>query len=615
MKSWIQAVQSADADSLQAQTTIGYLTELSQEGISTLLSSNFVRCHKGNLDIISDLLGYERTRPGHWESMRDQSNPEAKRRVFNTMSAGTASIGLAANANGADISVEIVKEKNGREVRTIIPRSTTKPTRYLIRLWLCHPPFEIYQHLDSPRRFSEAEDSGHIEAYSANIIFGGEHEIAMASAREMNYWTNSAPIMETRVFNLWNAGLQQGGLLDWKIKKYEEQGISDIRASPHLCFQLSYSTLLDVDHQVLELADAFALRRPRLARLSRVIANIVHQEYHLRKYEQYELEFYFKAMDFVVLAITIGCLQSLTQRPSKNFTYAFNLGALIVRGRDEARTRTGELYDLISEALEQGVVHTRLLWCGALIWGGASYISQGYQMISDRVIGIVAPQSTIILDFVRDPKLLAGNGFKKGTKLFSVHHGAVPVLGRDPISGFVLAAEGANGRPAHRYGLDCLAAESRYVDDDNLGYPPDDTKLLLTFEPNVSGTPSSNHIIGWYKGDLAFELDPLQIFHNLLLRRGDEANKEGRYIPPGKSCTSARMSKNGPAIRKRYLDYVELMRVGEFIVDNGIVVCLFNSDLAWTVACAGCAPRGSVVVLPKGLDFDNTHVTDVVVYI
>jgi hypothetical protein len=150
-------------------------------------------------------------------------------------------------------------------------------------------------------------------------------------------------------------------------------------------------------------------------------------------------------MEFVLIAICVGSLRTLTKFPKNDFTYALNLGALTSRGMSATEMRTGELRRLIPMALSQGVPHTWLSWCGALLWGGASYASQGHHVTHDRVIGIVAPHCTILLDFICNPKELVRSGLHG--RLLSVHYGPVPLLPRESSSNFVTAgADGATAR-------------------------------------------------------------------------------------------------------------------------------------------------------------------------
>lgn len=169
-------MQSAGADYQQARTTKQYLAEMTKEGISTKLSNNFKRARQGTSNLLSDLMGFEGAQSGYWRDVVNDFGNKRRQRVFGTMSVGIASIGFVANANGADISVEVIKKTKSR---TILPPSAGT-TKYLIRLWLCQPPLEIYGKLAG---HVESDDvKAYNEAYASNVFIGGEREIAIASA-------------------------------------------------------------------------------------------------------------------------------------------------------------------------------------------------------------------------------------------------------------------------------------------------------------------------------------------------------------------------------------------------------------------------------------------------
>lgn len=99
--------------------------------------------------------------------------------------------------------------------------------------------------------------------------------------------------------------------------------------------------------------------------------------------------------------------------------------------------KTGQrgLQDLLPDACWEGVTLQHLLWAGATLWGGASRTSKDSQRVTDDVLRNVAPNCTIIMDFLRDPCLFIENRTEK--MLLSVWRGAVPKLPRDPQTNFV----------------------------------------------------------------------------------------------------------------------------------------------------------------------------------
>jgi len=436
LRTWVQGVRSSDADSLQSSTIIKWLTELAEEGASVKLSSTFALTRQYNLDLVADLLGSEDTRAGQWGEKVVIANGETvQQRVYDTMSTGAASIGIAAAANGADVSVLCITRHGSK----LIPSTTTSPTQYLIRLWLKQPHPRIFQNLQpSPRELDEAQEGNYSASYARNIVYGGEKEIALSIAQELGYWDGDKDCIH-EVLALWTAGVQKGKSLTWSIKPFRHVHEIDIPVafSPHVFFQLTDHCQSELPGlQVDELAKFIASRDQRLQPLSRGIARIIHEEYQLTEYVKSELgdKRIFKAVgEFVQMAITIGSLHTLTRNPHNSF--ALNLGAVATHGSD------GEFQQLLLGALggglDFGVGHNTILWAAALLWGGTSLASHGNKPIGEDVLGIVAPQCTIILDFIRDPLALARHGLN--APFLSIYRGAVPLLGQDPTSGLVMA--------------------------------------------------------------------------------------------------------------------------------------------------------------------------------
>lgn len=143
-----------------------------------------------------------------------------------------------------------------------------------------------------------------------------------------------------------------------------------------------------------------------------MIAQIVHDQYCYNDYVDCpERNFFLAAMEFVFIAMSIGCLRTLTKMPANKPIYALNLGCLTHRGTAMSKSRSSELRS--PRPLHEGVDHTTLLWCAALVWERASYESQGHNEVRDRVFGVVAPHCTVLLDFVVHPITLVINGIDK----------------------------------------------------------------------------------------------------------------------------------------------------------------------------------------------------------
>lgn len=595
LRTWIQGILSSDASSAQRTRVVTLLAELTKQGASVKLSNNFARTRYFNLDLVADLLGAEDTRGGQWgESIATTETP-AKQRVFDTVSVGTASIGLAAAANGADVSILCIS-KHGR---MIIPSGPNNATLYLIRLWLQQPPPYIYQHL---RPFSDRSDGvieeGGSDDYGLNIVHGGEQEIALNIARELNFWSEDYDMVE-RVMALWNAGLKKGREKVWVVKPFKHFSDEDsqVATSPHLKFQLQLSPQPEVAGLHVDLLASHLFRGPKngLWGIRREVANIIHDMYGLADYvgsRTSDMAFFDAAKDFILIAMAIGCLETLIKFPANNppNCFAFNLGSLTRRGIvNAAGLRTGELKVLLPHALGEagvGVSHNELLWCVALVWGGASFESQGSVEMNERVLGLVAPQCTVILDFIRDPISLARDGLNG--KLISIHRGAVPLLGQDPKTGFVMAQSKRN----RRLGTSSLI-DGRSFRTKNSNAMPFCEELVLTFEADFTAVSTNNLFIGWHGGEMAFELDPKFVFDNLLMRRFEGSSR----IEGQQQSILRPVCELSDVI---FPNSMELISMGDLIIENCTVVFNTDGDFGWVVACAGSVLVGNAVIQLKG---------------
>lgn len=237
IRSWIQAVISTDAESEQAKTTKHYLAQLAQVGVTAKLSEGFSRSRLHNASIICDLLGGKEPSAHDGEEIRNSCGKIVKQRIFDTMSAGVASIGLAAAANGADVTVQCIDLKDGRERRRSLPFHRDAghgPSQYLVRLWLYPPPIQIY---GMPRSTTQESQGGRADASSGDdsiIIFGGDREIAMFAARELEFCNEKDKDMEEHILTLWKAGLSKGRSMTWTIKPPPDVIADDVQVTRSL---------------------------------------------------------------------------------------------------------------------------------------------------------------------------------------------------------------------------------------------------------------------------------------------------------------------------------------------------------------------------------------------
>ena len=284
-------------------------------------------------------------------------------------------------------------------------------------------------------------------------------------------------------------------------------------------------------------------------------------------------------MILVSIAMAIGSLHSMTHAPvNDKDQYALELGTV---------RRNGALRELLPLALNgQGATHEVLLWTTATLWGGASSESQGGVVIDRRMIGIVAPHCTMILDILRDPIEFARPPMFG--RLLTMCRGSMPLLARNPRSGFMMAADlGHRSRSlldCRRNALSCTSLPESLHEAEG---GPFTNELIITLEPEVLSGSSQSIFCGWYAGDLVFELDPLVTFCNLL-KRQHAINMPEQQLWEGRN-----VKDDFPDYKRMLL--TDLISHGLFEARNGVVIFNTYSDPAWALAAAGCAKPGKAV--------------------
>jgi len=548
---------------------------------------------------------------GHYErSIHTHKGKTCKQRVFDTLAASTASIALAAAANGADVSVECISLKSGKQHRKLLPLEKQGETQYLVRLWLCTPPMEIYK-LIHPTEACASIGEDVQEDDGCAVVFGGDQEIALHAAQELGFWTGDGDdVHSERVLALWNAGIKRGATITWKVRRFSrEDEESPVRSAPHLYLQAETPTQVLVEDEHVERLAMSRMKtwvgnvpsRSGVTTMHRIMANIVHEQYLYSR--GYEGPIFQAAMNLVAVAIMIGMLNVLILKHARKPMYAFDMNSLT-----SSRLNYPRLLSSFQMALFEGIDTSSLLWTIASVWGGSTPAVHGHMEVSERVIGIVAPQCTVLLDFLRDPLGLAKNGLK--VPIISLHYGSVPLLFRNPRNGFIMAAVDASTASARRPDFGSTDKTTAYADAEP------ECDLVIRLEPNIVShrtSSSGNYLVCYYMGDLAFELDPYCVLLNLLLRRGDTVDTHGSPLPPAHSSICERGRK---AEKQWCLGFRKLLDLGSFYPvynDRGAVLFRAGTQLGWLVAIAGCVPIGLLILTRGEPSLDEAFAGDVVV--
>ena len=489
---------------------------------------------------------------------------------------GTASIAHAAAANGADVSVQCITRQG---IKTIPQRSS--PSRFVLRLWLRQPPMEISNFLSyaEARRRGENNGLGDEDGIDSTTIFGGNMELALNVGQAIGYGDRYAGGLDNGkikhcLYDLWMKGIRKGNCLKWKVERnhwrlhYESEPLP-----PPRIMLKDRDNAIAIPPNINSLIGVLKTLDQRLNPLAVEIAIIIHEVYRYSKYPKERFGLLAKAMEVVSIAISVGLLQVLTFAPAKdsNF-YALQRGAV---------HWNGALKEFLYGACNKGFRHQDLLWAAATLWGGASAETQGGVAVGNRVMGIVAPHCTIVLEILRDPISFAHS--RMSGPLLVLLRGSMPILPRSARSGFVLAADVAHkSRAPFDCGIKANAVDLMDWPRSLAGMarinPEND--LVITIKPDIESGSSASVLCGWFAGDLNFELDPLVTFNNLI--RGPPTSK---ILGARREASCAIMSP------------MDLIDLNHFELANGAAVFNNHNAPAWLLVAAGCAKDGHAIVI------------------
>ena len=351
---------------------------------------------------------------------------------------------------------------------------------------------------------------------------------------------------------------------------------------------------LAVKSRVAHLAVSIRHLNKELEPIARRIAQIIDEEYHLTDYDECDdKEEIQHGIQFIIIATAIGSLHTLVDNlEGDQQRYALNLDAVSFPKLHSSSfipehvwVSSGEFSSFLCKAVHQGIHHHEAIWAAALLWGGASNRSQGYRTADERVLGVVAPQCTVISELLREPLLFATQGLRD--KLLSIHRGSVLILPRDPKPGYVHPSKGPQRVRSAQ--IDCNV--------EGLGLSGRcGSELVITFEPDVLDGSMASIFCGWLAGELVFELGPFEVLNNLLMRRYDPTEIV--------ACPNTLQPlRQGTAVRN--LGCQELAKRGRYYPHNGVVVLPTHADPAWLIAGAGCVERASAVVLTGEVDLSE----------
>ncbi|KAK0507671.1 hypothetical protein JMJ35_009560 [Cladonia borealis] len=582
LANFVRATIDSDGKSQQATNAVKWMADLANEvGVSARLKIDERRAHEYNRHLIAKLMG----EPKRSDGAEDGLPRKAFQRVEHTLSMATATIALAAAANGADVSVQCITLKG---IKTIPQHASS--SKFVLRLWLRQPPLEISNFLSYAEAKKRGEDGklGAQDGIYSTIIFGGNMEIALNVGQAIGYGDQDHSGLDNirikqRLYDLWMKGVRKGNCLKWEVEEAPLKRRRESEPLPQPRIRLmDHENIISIPPEADCLIDVLNTLDERLNPLARAIATIIHDVYHYSDYSRDQSGHFAKAMELVSIAISVGLLQAWTFAPAKDIDlYALQQGAI---------RRNGALREFLPVACTEGFSHQSLLWAAATLWGGASAESQGGVVVGDRVMGIVAPHCTIILEILRDPISFARS--RMSGPMLVLLRGSMPLLPRSARSGFVLAADVAH---IPRAPFDCGQA-SKAMDLSNLprslagdGPLNPENELVITIEPNIESGSSASVFCGWFAGDLNFEIDPLVAFNNLI-----------------RKPRSRELTRDPQTMNRAVMSSIDLLDITQFQLANGFAIFNTHSDPVWLLVAAGCAEDGSAIVLEGSFD-DARH--------
>jgi hypothetical protein len=566
LRSYVRSVLDADADSPQHRRCLIWLSEL-----SSLI---------GNARDLLRTSKYSRSEHRRFVKYLLGGRPSANglpANQFHTLALGTAMIALAALANGANISLVCVTNDGQRISLPQDYRPHTQEEPLSVILWLTDPPKEVAQTLNVAQTFDNPS-RGDLKPH-ALPVHGGSAEISRIMARRLS--CDSLPPEDCLL--LWEEGMTLGLGMTWTVIS------NDGNFNNNLRLRLSKSSMY-TDHSVLlePLAKKWysGPRSDIRHDLARKAAGAFHNVYRYNDYENIDAKRAETSINLVLTAFAVGCLKKLfSNAPPRLSCYA------IVFEDDENPVR---LLSFCDGLITTGYTLTELMHIAGSVWGG---LVPHHSFPDARLVGIVCPEITILLDVLHDPKSLAKNGLAKG--IMSLFEGSVPIIPQDPFHGAVIA-----GDPNQDQVYSTVDDRKNSLPHSTSGRTqPPEFNLIFTVEPFVQPGGSLSAILcAWGAGDVAFQLNPYNVFHNLIYKRKLESADEGLRQ---RELSAIRSQLREPEIlTTAYINRATLMNL-QYLQVKGCGAIIDSGPIVdWQIAAAGCVLPGFAIMVVEESDHE-----------
>ncbi|KAM7211094.1 hypothetical protein V8F06_013514 [Rhypophila decipiens] len=574
LQTFVMGVIDADGDSEQLNQSRRLMHELVHiVGGADFLESMSTHTHKEMERFLAFILGNPEE-PA-------ESNSGAKTRVFDTFSAGAAMIALAAIANGASIELNCWVDGNA-SIPVALPGAggSTRPPRKVgslleFNLWLTTPPDDVRVKLRAVSGDEPAEGRASIGGMLP--VWGGMSEISRIVARQTN--CRERPDV---VLALWENGIAAGRSVQWRASTrnalhaanspYVEQ-----RFAGALCCWIGPDSLRRGIKLPAELRRAVGkyfniprgdLRANLAERAGTVFHEVMswpHADYDSGALDESSLSC---ALRLIIIAIFVGAVGKLASNDEERLRfYAWSASCDQLHGFAESSVMTG-------------LPTHNIVLTAARLWGGLAPSFAPEIGRDQAVVGIVCPQTTILMNILYHPESVAQHGLSRG--LFTLHQGSVPTIPRHSSTGLVLAATQRFRRPV--FGLDARAHLPEEED------ASESQRLMFTVEPLVGDDGRLAAILcAWQHGDVVLELNPYSTLYNLVNFRGLAQSSE-TYLP-GLASMAIEFREATAVEQKLVMTHVSVPELlaykSGFTVHKGVALLRVGSRIDLQIAAAG----------------------------
>ena len=559
LRSFVTSLVDADADSPQLNQVRQSMSEL----VAVVGSSLF-------LETTNDPSQCEQDRFLHHLLGDPQSHPcDDSGSNFHTLSAKAAMIALAAASNGANVVVQCRTPDGGSKTLSKAKRHPRGSEHtFVLTLWLTKPPPDIAWILKS---YQGREDFEPRTLLTGPIpIFGGVAEIARSVGRRFG-----CEASQEEQVALWETSVLVGKACAW-----EASVISD-EAQRSLILKVDSTKLLydiqmpaDLTHKAQR--HFKAVRGDPRHNLARKAASVLHETLNYPSYDGFAEARLKPYIELIVVAFFVGCIECLVSPSSSQLSfYAWTAECTQLMGYAESM-------------VSQGLSTERLILTAARIWGGLPPSFTPIVPSNVSVMGIVCPQTTIMLNVLSDPVETAHWGLTKG--LFTLHRGSIPMIPRDQLSGLIFAGEKPFRKPIRDVDASCqIPMETE---------KPTEPEIMFTLEPGTTEMGIFSVLIcGWMYGSVLLELNPFVVLSGLI---GE------RHLERMASWTGDLRER----VKLNHMSSKELLCYTDgFKIRGGSSLIRTGSRLDLQVAAAGChlGPRTVMIVADEDAALIREH--------